>query len=218
MLLACARQSGEIKKELTFKGIKTSVKPDKIVASVLLRNNGNVSLDVAINTDLKNPFSTTETIRGTYATLPQTVTELNFELKHPFWGGLYRVKATASYNSNLKETLGYGNNNKTIYYNSRLFFVAPKPLALLIEIIILLGLIAVIYWLVQKFWRLPRKVRGYRDYIVKEGDSLPSIAKSTNTSWKHLAKANKIKPPYLLKTGQKIAIPQENRKTGKKGQ
>jgi uncharacterized membrane protein len=44
-------------------------------------------------------------------------------------------------------------------------------------------------------------------YIVKEGDTLSSIAGALNLDWKKLAELNNIQPPYSLSNGQEIKLP-----------
>jgi len=46
-----------------------------------------------------------------------------------------------------------------------------------------------------------------RAYTVREGDTLTELASGNNINWKKLAKFNKLKAPYNLKTGQKILLP-----------
>jgi len=47
----------------------------------------------------------------------------------------------------------------------------------------------------------------WTSYRVKEGENINSIAKKFGVSWKLIVKANKLKPPYELKSGQKIKTP-----------
>lgn len=207
---------GRITKELTYKGINFNLKKDKLVAAVLLRNNGNVSLDATIETSLQNSVKTIESVKGTYATLPKTVTELNFEFKRPFWGGLYRIHSTASYNSNQSQSLGQGQNNKSISYTSGLLFIMPQPGAAVVEILVLAAILVLIYLLYRKYWWLPRQVKQYKPYKVKKNDDIQSVAAEFHTNWKHLAKANKLKAPYAIKVGDSILVPSKRKKENTK--
>lgn len=49
-------------------------------------------------------------------------------------------------------------------------------------------------------------------YTVKPNETLIQIAEDNQISWKILAKINKIKPPYTIKSGQKILVPLKNEK------
>jgi len=44
-------------------------------------------------------------------------------------------------------------------------------------------------------------------YVVKGGDTLSSIAKSTSVSIDAIASANHMKPPYPLRVGDRLTIP-----------
>ena len=42
---------------------------------------------------------------------------------------------------------------------------------------------------------------------VKKGENLANIAQKYHVKWKELATANKLKPPYVIYTGQLLQIP-----------
>lgn len=199
---------GEIKKELTIQNITLLGKSDKLIGTIALKNNGNVSLDATVDTDLTGMFGgSLQKISGTYSALPQTVTELNFEYKQPYWGGFYKLQSKVSYNANTDESLGEGKATKTEEKSSSYIFIWPKLSALLIELAVIAGimLVAVAVW--RKFIVHPKLVKKYHDYSVKEGDNIQSIAKDNNVKWKHLAQINSIKAPYALVVGAIIKVP-----------
>ena len=68
-------------------------------------------------------------------------------------------------------------------------------------IILLITYLIVTYVLIREFTKSCKK------YKVAKGETLPSIANDYNTSWKRLAKINKIKKPYVLKANQTILVP-----------
>ncbi len=53
--------------------------------------------------------------------------------------------------------------------------------------------------------------RSYRKkcgvYIVKEGDTIISVAEKAGADWKKIAKINRLKPPYTLTANTKLLIP-----------
>lgn len=49
--------------------------------------------------------------------------------------------------------------------------------------------------------------KNCRIYTTQKDDTLQTLAKRCRVNWKKLAKINKLKPPYELKTRQKIYIP-----------
>ncbi|MBP2056318.1 LysM repeat protein [Streptomyces griseochromogenes] len=44
-------------------------------------------------------------------------------------------------------------------------------------------------------------------YVVKVGDTLCAVGKRLGVHWDHIARANKISAPYVIKPGQKLTIP-----------
>jgi LysM repeat protein len=46
-----------------------------------------------------------------------------------------------------------------------------------------------------------------RTYTVKSGDTLSGIAAKYDVTWQEIAKANKIKSPYVIVRGQVLVIP-----------
>lgn len=52
----------------------------------------------------------------------------------------------------------------------------------------------------------PSKPSG-STYTVKSGDTLSSIGRTLKVDWKALADANNIKPPYLIRVGDKLKVP-----------
>ncbi len=50
--------------------------------------------------------------------------------------------------------------------------------------------------------------KAFKDYTVKKGDTVFSIAQSHNMEWSALATINNLKAPFTLKTGQVLQIPQ----------
>lgn len=50
-------------------------------------------------------------------------------------------------------------------------------------------------------------VTPYSDYTVRTGDTLFNISQQINISWTTLAELNNLEPPFTLKPGQVIKIP-----------
>lgn len=199
---------GDINKSLSITSISLKTADDKLIGSIKLDNTGNVSLDADIVAPLANAIGKyAQTQFGTYPALAHTETELNFEYNKPFWGGLYRLNATAHYNNDVSTSLGKGANNQQVSASSGYLFVWPQPLAATILLAVLLALVAVIWYLWRRFVTLPRRLKSYKPYTVQEGDDIQSVAKKANTNWKHLARVNAIKPPYALQPGLIIKVP-----------
>lgn len=52
------------------------------------------------------------------------------------------------------------------------------------------------------------QAKAFKDYTVKKGDTVFSIAQANNLEWTALATLNNLKAPFTLKTGQVLQIPQ----------
>jgi hypothetical protein len=200
---------GEIEKDLDFTGFNlTELDERKLRLSAQLRNNGNVSLDTDVQTTMRTIFgNTVRSAGGEFPVLAGSQAEFNFEVDQPFWGGWYKARAMAEYNSDPKQAIGEGSSNETIYSEEKVIFVSPHPLALAIELAVLAAILGVI-----AFFRLRR--RHYRQmharsttHTVKSGDTVNSLAKANKVSWKKIAKLNNLKAPYSLKPGSKLKIP-----------
>jgi len=130
---------GEIIRNLKITGF-TSAKNKKgvIVFTPKLKNLGNTSLspDIAITTHsvLRTDILQQKKIGGKYLVLRDDISELNFELDPPFWGGWYRSNLLVNYDSKqLNATL--------------IFFSWPVTKALVIEIYSVLLIGAIIYFI-----------------------------------------------------------------------
>jgi LysM repeat protein len=82
------------------------------------------------------------------------------------------------------------------------FWVIPWGEILVVGLIILVNVI----FFLTSFLLKRREKKHHREYIVKVGDDLESIAKEFGMNWKRLAKLNKIKAPFKIKEGEKIKI------------
>lgn len=60
-----------------------------------------------------------------------------------------------------------------------------------------------------RYRKLKKLIKSCSPYVVKEDETLEQIAKTHNIDWQHLAKVNKLKPPYSLKPGTTIIVPPE---------
>ncbi len=202
---------GEITKDLRFTGV-TAKHTDKnlLQLSTGLRNNGNVSLDVAMDVRLKTIFGgTVKKLGGTYPILARSEAAYNFEAEQPFWGGWYKVSAEAIYNSDPTKSIGEKGATRTISGQTLTVFVAPKPKALAIELTTAVVIVGGIAWLVWSRLQIKKLRAKSKVYIVKEGVTLHKIADTYGISWKKIAKINGLKPPYHLEPGSRIKIPKE---------
>lgn len=110
---------------------------------------------------------------------------------------------------NVEDSLGENasKNQISVSKSSAYVFIDPSPLALVIEILLLVGLMLLAAYLIRKFLHRRHVRNHWKHYTVQEGDSLQKIAKHYDVSWKRLATANKVKAPYHLEVGSKLKVP-----------
>lgn len=202
---------GKIVKKLVVSSVKVSgAENGGLTVTPTASNEGNVSLDTTLSTSLNPTVGTTSTTEkdGTYPVLPHSQASWNFELKRPFWGGWYRAKVTVNYDSSVQAGLGASDKSPaTVIGYSGVFFSAPKPAALAVEIIILLIIVLLIAWVVWRQRHRHHIRHHWKEYKVKKNDTITSIGNKLGVPWKQLAKANHLKPPYNLESGQELRVP-----------
>lgn len=199
---------GDIKKDLTIREARLSSRDKVVVGTVLMRNNGNVSLDSAITASIQGLVGgTRQTINGTYPALPQTLTELNFEYNKPYWGGIYRLDVLAQYNSNIAESLGEGSAQQEVQKSSKYVYILPAPSALLVQLAIIAAVALLVWFAWRRFIVQKRQLSKWVDYTVRKGDDVQSLATAIDANWKDIVTANKIKAPYTLIQDTLIRLP-----------
>ena len=202
---------GELVRKIEIVGFK--MKPQKdgnFLLQPKVKNLGNVSIDADVKVVTRYFFGLTYIEHGgKFPILRGEISDWNFELKKPFWGGWYRSNFVVEYGDDLKTKIGKETGKQKIRLKgpSVWFFSTPKPAALVIEIIVLLlfGFSGFLFWLSRRRKKWIKE--NWIEYVVKSGEDINSLAKSFNVSWKLLAKVNKLQPPYALESGVKIKVP-----------
>jgi nucleoid-associated protein YgaU len=205
---------GEITKELSFTGVSSRRLDNGLIRlSAALKNNGNVSLDSDVHLSIKSFFGqTVRSAGGEFPILARSDAAFNFEVKKPFWGGWYTVVATATYNADKDQSLGQAGEKKTITSTGHRIFVAPEPQALLIELLALALLISALLFATMRKRFHAKALASSKTYKVKAGDTLQTIAKKHNVSWKRIARLNRLRAPYHVEANQELKIPANQRK------
>lgn len=201
---------GEIIKKLTMGTTEIKqVSDGSYTISPSAVNEGNVSLDTKVNTKISTIFATTvEQQSGTYPVLPKSTASWNFTFNQPFWGGWYKINTDATYNSNPTAELGVPKgDSQTVHSKTEVIFTPPTLGGALIELLILALIVAGITVYVRKQLDIRKIRKNWQSYSVKADDTITSLAKDHHVSWKKLARANRLKPPYSLKSGQKLRVP-----------
>lgn len=201
---------GEIQRRLSI--VRLDVLPRVLGGKTLhpvVRNDGNVSIDADIRLTTANLFGkVTATHGGQYAILRETTSEWNFELAPTFWGGWYRTNLKVSYDANSGKELGTTNTpTVTLAGPTVAFFLMPSALAWGIYggAFVLLAAAVLLIILARKRRRLIAAT--WKQYTVQKHDTLKSLGQQYDVSWKILARANKLRPPYELEPGTSLLVP-----------
>lgn len=202
---------GEIKRSLEIVGFAITKRDDgSFLLKPQVKNNGNVSIDTTVNLSTSYFFGPLlMTHGGDYPVLRGETSEWNFELKKPFWGGLFKTSVAIAYDSSNSAGIGVKTDNpsKIIDGDSKWFFSFPTFPALIIELIILVLIIVLVALIVLYFKRKKWINTTWVDYIVCENEDIMKIAEKHNVSWRLLAKVNSIRPPFTVLSGTKIKVP-----------
>jgi len=203
---------GEIVKKLEISSLDVERQSDgSINIKPAVKNLVNVSIDADIKVVTKNLFGFKHAEQGgVFPVLRGEVAEWNFEVKKPFWGGVYHSELTVDYQDDQKAEIGQNVSEQqkiSLSQKSANFIVLPTIPALIIEvlIVVLLGLLLLVVYKNKKRNQLIETTCS--EIQVKSGDDLKTIADKYGVSWKLLAKVNKIKAPYTLRSGQKLKTP-----------
>lgn len=198
---------GNVYSNISFLSVSRSIKGSTEIIHPYVKNDGNVSVDSNIHVSLTNILGhTVSSASGDYPILAHTTADWNFELKRPFWGGFYKVNASANYPADPTKPLGVTQSDRKIASGpSHWIWVTPAPTALLIEILVIaLVTSAIAWWLYRRM-----VVSKWEKHKITEHDTLQSLAKSHNVNWRLVARVNKIRAPYQLEAGKWISLPKK---------
>lgn len=200
---------GDTVAKLTLVSVKQETSNSKkLVISPSYKNEGNVSLDTTIGVNIKNVFGGhVDGEGGEFPVLPDSTSKFNFELEQPFWGGWYRRVVATTY-TKLSDQ-GDASKKGALATQSQWIFVRPSATALAIELSALLLLTAAGIRIIRKKKSHKELQKTLTTYTVKKGDDIQTLAKTLHVSWKTLAKVNRLKPPYTLKAGSSIKVPEK---------
>lgn len=202
---------GKIVKKLTLASVNVNKATDgNYLVAPTAQNEGNVSLDTNVQAKLASLVGTSadKQVGGTYPVLPRSKASWNFEAKPPFWGGWYRARVTATYNSNPTALLGQNQGgSKTVALSSALFFVPPSVWADVVYALLLLAIAVAVAWLIRKQRDVRHIRKHWQTFEIEEGDTIVGLAKLHHTSWRKIARVNKLKQPYALRKNQKLKLP-----------
>ncbi|MES2986175.1 MAG: DUF916 domain-containing protein [Patescibacteria group bacterium] len=201
---------GEIVRKLEVVGFTVDSDKGNFLLKPAVKNTGNVSIDANIIVETKNIFgSVIFSHDGQYPILRGETSDWNFELKKPFWGGLYHSSFVVEYDESVEADVGVKTDKTLVRVEGdpTWFFSFPTFSALVIEILILLALVSGVFFLKLSKKRKKWIKKTWVWYEISAGDDIQTLSKHFDVSWKLLAKVNKLQPPYALKQGNKIKVP-----------
>lgn len=200
---------GQVVRKLELSDFIVDKKNKSIYLRPSVKNIGNVSIDTQAGVKVSYFFGLPhKNFGGEFPVLRDEVYDFNFELKKPFWGGLYSARAVFTYDAGDNASIGVTSGEKPVKLKSERvwFFSTPTLLGLVLEIIIFFILLFGF-----AIWRLGKKkkkwIKKWVEYEVSKDETLESISKKNKVHWELLVEVNKLKPPYTLKEGQTIKIP-----------
>jgi hypothetical protein len=200
---------GDIKRELVFANFLKRREGGSMYFMPSVKNVGNVSVDTNILVDVRYFFGKRhEEFGGQFPILRGETYEFNFEMKRPFWGGLYSARSEFSYDNNPEAQVGVntGKELTTVYSKKLWFFMMPTPEAAAIELGVLLILV-VAGALGARAVQTRRMRKRWIPYTVRKNESLADFADRMNLNKKLVARVNGIRSPYFIYKGQVVVIP-----------
>lgn len=206
---------GDLHREITLAAFEATSSSFSVTA----QNKGNVSADVQVSVWLKTAFGQVVQLeQGQYPVLANQSLALVFDRADTlFWGGWYRAQAGLAYND-VAGALGFDENaGKTERWSDEQWiFVMPARGALLVYGGIALLIIGLLVWWLVAGLRKRTRSRHLIKYVVKDGDTIESVAKAHGASWKAIARDNKLAAPYTLKPDQVLRVPRAKKKPQKR--
>ncbi|MGH7196877.1 MAG: LysM peptidoglycan-binding domain-containing protein [Candidatus Saccharimonadales bacterium] len=203
---------GDVRANLTLKELGIQQREKQLIASPVLHNDGNVSLDTDVKVRLRNVFGMQlAEAGGTFPILPGATSKFNLELERPFWGGWYQISGNVTY-ERLQSGQKKAGQAQTLGVPATWQFVVPHPVALAVEV----GLAAASLLAASVLVLVKRRKRQLKllsvSYAVKPGETLEQIAARYNIPWRRLAKLNQLKAPYTLRPNQILHVPHSETK------
>lgn len=204
---------GDINRALEIVGLQIidRVQGGKILHPII-KNIGNVSIDAEVTLLTKDIFGRViKQHGGEYSIFRDNTSEWNFELAAPFWGGYYKTELTVEYDANPEAGTGIDSGKeKTILSSIPVSFWLPPGTVAYIVYASVLFIIVVLFTVILFYSQRRRWIKkSWNTYQIQTGDDIRGLAKRFDISWRLLADANKIKPPYVLKVGMTIKVPQQ---------
>ncbi|MDD2325980.1 MAG: DUF916 domain-containing protein [Alphaproteobacteria bacterium] len=202
---------GNVVRQVELTGFTVSKDKGNIILSPAVKNSSNVSIDTEVKVKTKDIFGRVlGDVGGEYPIMRERGMSWNFELKKPFFGGVLFSQTTVRYDDDPKAAVGVssGKELKRIESKTITHFSFPTWQGLAIELAALafIGYLGFLWWVARK--RKQWISNTWVDYEVQTGEDINGLAERHKVDWKLLAKTNKLKPPYAIRVGEKLKVPQ----------
>jgi len=199
---------GTVKENLNWLDFNTLQNKTSTSFQFKIENTGNVALEPEATVEIFDSFgnqvdrfqkSLGESLPGT------TITPMISWDQRPIVGSF---TATASLNYRVKNqttTVGILHGSPISGTKKVNFLIIPW------EIIILAGLMLIILATGYGIYTHNKHnvKMNWEKYTVKAGENISSIAKAHGINWKHMARVNKLRAPYLLKENETLLVPKK---------
>lgn len=192
---------GDIVKKLDIKKFEyLKTENGKNTLTLTLSNSGNVSLDTTIEIEVKDLVTSKLFFsnKSEYPILHSNDQTFNFDLENNPWGGVYKAMVTVTYD---------GASGQETETKDLIFVIVPSIYAMALYAASLIIIVTSTLLITGPKRRAKIGIKNSKEYIVKEGDTLNSIAKDHEVKWKLLAKMNSKNPPYDVSVGETLKIP-----------
>jgi len=202
---------GDLVRKLEIASFSASKQEDgDILLHPEVKNTGNVSIDADMKIVTQHLLGFEREENGGVSPVLRGETAVrNFVYNKPFWGGLYRSSLSILYDENEGATVGVNTKGEQTRLKGATvwFFSAPKLPALLMEIVILAAIIYAVRYLLKRKKKDAWIRKQWVGYAVQPNEDINVLATRFGVSWKDLAQANKLKPPYAITPGDTLKVP-----------
>ena len=199
---------GKLVAKLHLQQVKQQATGNSYIVTPVYKNTGNISLDTTINARFTNVLTgnSNRAAGGKFPILRDSTGTFNFEIKKPFWGGVFKRVVTTSYKP-LSADIQNAPAANTLAEKQSLVFLSPQPAGLVLELAILALIVLAVGFVLNRRRSHELLRRNGSTYTVKKGDNIQELAARYGMNWKQLARVNGLRAPYTLQTGQTLHVP-----------
>ncbi len=203
---------GDLKKDVALQSFTMDKVNNLQQFMMTISNKGNVSADVNASVSLRTLWGVSVYENsGGYPVLANANLDLNYVNEEtPFWGGWYVASAEIIYDSR-PGTFNVVNSEFKISKTapSIVVFAIPHPMAFALYWMVVDAGIIVAFFIIRRR-KEQKEFNTWGEHKVSKNDTIIALAAKRGIDWRTLARANKIKSPYVLTPGTSIKLPELN--------